>query len=335
MKPLKLDVVGCGAVTQQYHIPVIRSLQKNARLLVRGCFDLNINSAKQAARTLSAKDFGLLNDQTNFDGVDCALIATPPDSHVNLANIYLRSRKHVLIEKPIAISLSELNELITLGNANNVRVLSGHFRRFYPSVNISRLFILSGGLGRIHKVEVTEGNRWSWPASSSYAVKSRAGGVILDTGSHLLDMLIFVLGLDEPQNCRSFSLKSLIKKPKQEPSHHCSAIFVLNTEKHGEISVRIEISRLQPLACGLKIYGEHGILLIPTSFANKPLLCVGNKYFRLNGAITHPEPNGAMGCFMMEYEELLNAAQEVGYKSTLEATNFTLLTSILECLVNS
>jgi len=331
--PIRYDILGCGAVIQRYHVPVIQRLKREASITVRGCFDLNIHNARKVARLVGALEYGLPSDIGRFDNVDAAIIATPPDSHATLARAYLSAGKHVFIEKPFTVRSAEARDLVGMSKRNNVHVLVNHFRRFYPSVRLARKFVKYGGLGRIHRIEASEGTRWNWPVTSEYVVRSPYGGVVYDTGAHLIDMVLFILSLDDLPHHTRYHIQRIVKKPSDEPSHECFATVQVFDTIYGTIDIHISLSRIQPLAGIVKVHGEHGILLIPTSFAASPVLYIQRGHFTLGEPDIQPRPIDALGCFIISHREFLRRSQDAIHSSLLDGHRFLLLVSILESLV--
>src|SRR5882672_6423694 len=97
---MRLDIVGCGAALETIHIPLLRRLRETSELKVRGCFDLDLHRARRTAWLLGASKADTPGCIGELDSVDAAFIATPPESHADLASLYLSAGKHVLIEKP-------------------------------------------------------------------------------------------------------------------------------------------------------------------------------------------------------------------------------------------
>ena len=328
---IKMDIVGCGAVVQEYHVPILRLLKKRFHLSIRGCFDLNkINSAK-VAKLLSADTHGDPDDPFNIRAVNCALIATPPDSHARYTQMYIEQGRHVFVEKPFATSFDEAQSLVQLSKDFGVSISVGHLRRYFPSVKTARNFVASGGLGKITKIEASEGMRWEWPSRSQYFLESKFGGVIYDTGSHLLDMVLFILSLDNATNDISHKIISIKKKPNKEPSNQCSARIEIRT-LNDSIPIDLLISRTEPRANVIKIYGERAILLIPSSFSISPHLIFNNQLFLLNSTHTDHYPTSVLGCFVREFEDFFSSFNTGHSDNLINASNFLLLSSILESL---
>ena len=323
------DIVGCGSVVRRYHAPILRSLIRRQDIRVHGCYDLSEAAAKEMGSLLSAERTGTPENLGDLSRVDAVLIATPPESHVAFIERYLSEGKAVLVEKPFVGTRMEAERVVQISRARKTPVLVGHFRRYYPALNAARAFIREGGLGRVGRVEASEGGRWSWPTFSRYVIESPLGGVIHDTGSHLMDMVLYALDADSGSE-PPFEILDVTKIPDTEPSHDCRAEIRLGNTDSGVVELSFAVSRLEPLAGVIKIYGERGTLLIPTAFASAPLLVQGSETFALKRPEYAAGPNDAIGCFVLEHRELL--AAKPGMSSSLSAERFVTLTALLESL---
>jgi predicted dehydrogenase len=325
----RYDIVGCGSVVRTYHAPILRNLVGRHAVGIRGCYDLNREAARAMGARLGASHTGTPEDIGDLSAVDAVLIATPPESHAVLIERYLSAGKSVLVEKPFVGTLAEAETVVRLSRSVNAPVLVGHFRRLYPGQKTARAFLAGGGLGRIHRVEATEGGRWSWPTLSRYVIESPLGGVIYDTGSHLLDMVLHLLDADA--GGASFELLEVTKSPAVEPAHACRARMRLRDAAHA-VEVSFAVSRLEPLAGAVKVHGEAGTLIVPTSFSTAPLLVRGSQVFRLEQPDGGAVPTDAIGCFVEEHQEFLEMGPGVHEESPLSAARFVVLTAILESL---
>ncbi len=323
------DIVGCGSVVRRYHAPILRSLIRRRAIRVHGCYDLSPAAAKEMGSLLGAVRTGTPEHLGDLSGVDAVLIATPPESHLAFIERYVSEGKAVLVEKPFVGTRAEAERVVQLARVRKTPVLVGHFRRYYPALSGARTFIAEGGLGRVHRVEASEGGRWSWPTFSRYVIESPLGGVIHDTGSHLMDMVLYALDADSGADV-PFEIVNVAKIPETEPSHACRAEIRLGNANVGTVDLTFAVSRLEPLAGAIKIYGERGTLIIPTAFASAPFLVQGRTPFALKRPEYAVGPIDAIGCFVLEHRALL--AAEPGAASPLSAERFVTLTSILESL---
>src|SRR5205823_11900151 len=78
---VKLDIVGCGAVVEGVHVPLLRLLRRRFELEVVGCYDRNLEQARRTAAALGARRWGAEASPQEGDEVDGALVATPPAAH--------------------------------------------------------------------------------------------------------------------------------------------------------------------------------------------------------------------------------------------------------------
>ncbi len=222
----KILIVGCGAITQQHHIPALEKL---------GCKIYLSDLNPEVVLKQNAK-FPFSNDYKDFiDVIDGALIATNHSSHFFISETILKSGKHVLVEKPITINTIDCEKLITF-EKNNI-VGAGYFRRYIENFIILKNIIKEETFGKIKKIEINEGGVYSWPAMSNSFWKkdSAGGGVLIDTGSHSIDLLFFLL--NEEINLISYFDDSI---------DGIEANSEINLKTKSNISINVALSRTRP-----------------------------------------------------------------------------------------
>lgn len=182
--------IGCGAVVEQLYMPAIKKLRRKPAFLI----DPNLSRAELMARRFGAKVSA--NFEEVIDDFDAAIVSVPNYLHAPITIALLKAGKHVLVEKPMALTLKECRKMIETAEQSK-RILSvGLFRCFLRGAQWVKLFIDSGKLGEIKAFEFREGGVYSWPVTTdSFWKREKAGGgVLIDTGSHTLDQLIWWLG---------------------------------------------------------------------------------------------------------------------------------------------
>lgn len=329
---MRIDVVGCGAVTALYHAPVLRALSRSGEVTVRACFDIDLARARRIARQCGARIAAVPDDVTPTADVDAALIAAPPDMHAALATQYLQHGKAVLLEKPLATRAADAGAIVALAAEHGSRLLVGHIRRLYPAVQAARYFVAAGGLGEIHLIEASEGSRWDWPTQSDYVVTTAAGSVLMDSGSHLLDMTLFVLSLDAVEAGATVVVDNVQRSPETEPSHDFRADLHITSARKRAVRVRLGVSRIEPLAGAVKIHGDRGTLIVPTTFALRPVLIVGGQNVFLAPPHWNVLPIDFNGCLILEHREFISCVKNPSAPSLLDGERFVGLVSFLETL---
>jgi predicted dehydrogenase len=146
-KPTSFAVVGCGYWGSK-HVRVLSTLAGVHQVMVvepdsRG--RAAIHSAFPATRAFP-------DLQSALPHVDAVVIATPPQTHSELALMALRSGKHVLVEKPLTKSLAEAQVLVSEARRSNRVLMTGHTFVFNPAVKELRNRLVGGELGEVNYV---------------------------------------------------------------------------------------------------------------------------------------------------------------------------------------
>ncbi len=331
MPTTRYDIVGCGAVVEQRHAPVLNALRQATDLSIAGCYDRNPEAAGRLAATVEAERWGERSSPSEGDGVDAVLIATPPSSHAEIAADYIGAGKSVFLEKPITRTPEEARQLVEAAEQRPVRAAVNQFWRFSPSANIARRW-LHDKLDRIDSITASEGVRLEWSPSSNYLIEDPYGGVVHDFGTHVLDLVLYLLGFDQGDGGVSVEVHGVTKDPPQEPSHECRARLALSGPGTERIAVDLKVSRLQPLPRGVTVRGSFGVLFVPAECAPSPILFQGEDGFRLSSAENELEPADLGGCFLLAHQEFLDALHDRTTRTRIDAGRFLLLTEILESL---
>jgi predicted dehydrogenase len=180
--PVRVAAVGCG-----YWGPnVIRNLSEVPGFDLRWVCDANAGRLRPvAARYPSARATTRIDDIFEDRSVDAVYLATPVSTHYELARHALDLGKHVLIEKPLATTIEQAQDLAELANAGRLTLLVGHTFVFSPPVRKVKELIDSGMLGPIYYVETTRVNLGLFQKDVS---------VLWDLGPHDVSILIYWLG---------------------------------------------------------------------------------------------------------------------------------------------
>ncbi|MEU7839012.1 MULTISPECIES: Gfo/Idh/MocA family oxidoreductase [unclassified Nonomuraea] len=127
---IRLGVIGCGRISQAAHLPAIA---KAENVELTAVCDASVAVAEAMARRYSARAFSRLDDLLDA-GVDAVLIAIPDRFHAEVAQLALRAGKHVLIEKPIAGTIAEAEQVRDLAALTGLELQVASMKRFDPGV---------------------------------------------------------------------------------------------------------------------------------------------------------------------------------------------------------
>ncbi|MBP1222711.1 Gfo/Idh/MocA family protein [Flavobacterium sp. 1355] len=191
---IKWGIVGLGNIANQFATDLL--LLQDAELAAVASRDINkANEFAQKYNCIKAYDSydALFAD----DQVDIVYIATPHDSHAELSIKALEKGKHVLCEKPIALSYKDAIRMIETSRKNNKFFMEAFWTRFIPSVQDTLGKIQAGEIGDIKYINADfafyvnelEGNRMT--------DKNRGGGALFDIGVYPLFLTYIILGIPQ------------------------------------------------------------------------------------------------------------------------------------------
>ncbi len=185
-----IALVGCGGIAQTH----LEAINKVSRVNLKVIQDVNGATAETAAGKYSC------NHTTDFDAVlkdpsvDSLLICAPPVFHYDLLKKAIAAGKHVLCEKPFTITLKEAEEIKKLSAASGKLVMMASKFRFVQDVIEARKLVQSGVIGEIIMSEVIFCSIVDMTKRWNSNPKIAGGGVLIDNGSHAVDVIRYVIG---------------------------------------------------------------------------------------------------------------------------------------------
>lgn len=189
----RVAIIGCGAIAESFYLPALSRFPEVLRKLV--LVDSHEARAKKLASDIGTTNY-LCDYRQAIGQVDAAIVAVPPHLHSRIALDFLASGAHVLCEKPLAQSVDDAAEMVRQAGEYGVTLSVNNTRRLFPaSIKVKEL-LADGTIGNPTSVEYTEGKEFSWPTISGFYFNSGAStrGVLLDKGSHVLDLICWWLG---------------------------------------------------------------------------------------------------------------------------------------------
>jgi len=295
---MRIAIIGCGAVTARSHLPALKHFRD---IQVNSLVDLNETRAKELAAS-----FNVPHAATNYQPVinefDAAILALPHYLHASVGIELLLQGKHVLMEKPMALTASECDTLIDSSIQGKATLGIGLVRRYLYAHRLVRQFLLDEMLGEIQSFDIQEGAVYNWPVASDFFFKrdKAGGGVLMDTGAHVLDSLLWWLGDCEVESYEDDACGGV--------EADCHAVLRLRSGARGEIV----LSRLRNLRNTAIIHGSKGTLEV-SMLNNKISLCTTDGSLKLSGtAEKTAEQESAqttLDLFIAQFGEWLKAIQ--------------------------
>ena len=184
---LGLVVVGFGGMGHEH----VRKVAAVKELALQGTFDI-APARQELSASLGMKAYPSFQAVLDDPAVAVVLIATPNDSHKDLAVASLRAGKHVICEKPVALNVGELDEIIAVSKATGKLFMVHQNRRWDEDYLTVKTILDKGMLGKVFHIESrvlgSRGIPGDWRK-----VEKHGGGMMLDWGVHLLDRMVFLI----------------------------------------------------------------------------------------------------------------------------------------------
>ena len=187
---VKVGVIGAGIQAKAAHLPTFAKLSD---VEVVGIADVNEKPAKALA-----KKFGIQNIYTDYQDllesdVDLISICTPHKLHRQMAVDTANAGKHILIEKPMATSVKDADEILSAVDENKVKLGVVQNYRLFPAIQDAKNRIDSGRVGKIVSIHGYGHVFQSFGSRSTPWILEEGGaGIIEDFGSHLIDIILYL-----------------------------------------------------------------------------------------------------------------------------------------------
>ncbi len=188
----RFAIVGCGLIGRKR----LASLAPGQ--LAVAC-DLDLARAESLARGAPADGVRVttsVEDAVNDPAVDAVIVATLNGSLAEITGHAVRAGKHVIVEKPAAISLAEVDAAIAAARETGALVRVGYNHRFHPALLKARELVDAGAVGPLMFIRARygHGGRVGYDREWRADAKLSGGGELIDQGVHLIDLAGWFLG---------------------------------------------------------------------------------------------------------------------------------------------
>ncbi|HKB40212.1 MAG TPA: Gfo/Idh/MocA family oxidoreductase [Gemmataceae bacterium] len=251
-EPLRCALVGAGRIAQSY----AHALAGCHELRPVAVVDVNAEAARAVARLLGCSACASAEELiATRPGLEAVIVCTPPSTHRNLCGLFVRQGWHVLCEKPFSLDVRSARTMLAAARKAGVLLTMASKFRYVADVIEARILVRSGLLGEVVLFEnvfasrVDMSRRWNADPAVS------GGGVLIDNGTHSVDLLRFFLGpLAEVQAVEG-------KRVQQLAVEDTVRIFVRSAQGVlGSIDLSWSINKEQDAY--LTIHGSQGTLSV-------------------------------------------------------------------------
>lgn len=193
MAPVRIGIIGAGAVSDYHHVPGIR-LDPRAELVA-------VCDPNEALLEKRRQDWGIDKVTTSYEelaadpDVDAVIIATPNDTHRPIALACIAGGKHLMCEKPLGLNWAESAEMYRAAREKGVKHMTAFTYRFAPSMRYLRHLLTTGQLGEPRHFRSQRFLDWPETSWGWRQYKARAGaGDLFDMTIHRIDFAMDLMG---------------------------------------------------------------------------------------------------------------------------------------------
>lgn len=188
----RIGLIGCGQVAVNRHLPILKSLKN---VTVKALSDIDKNALRNAAGRFNIKDtytdyYPLLDR----DDIDIVGVLVPLEQHARIGVDVLKSRKHLLLEKPMCRTLEEAASLREAAEEAGVKVMMGLNKRWHRLILRAREVVASGELGKVRMINFVYSSGQDFNQVPEWRKRrSSGGGNLIENGVHCYDLWRFLL----------------------------------------------------------------------------------------------------------------------------------------------
>jgi len=189
-RKLKIGIIGTGRIVLTSHLPILNRMSEVEIIAIS---DVREESLKKASKILGniCRTFIDYHDVLKIPEIHAVIIATPAYTHKEITLAAFQAGKHVFCEKPLALDLKEVNEILRIQQSSGKLLQVGYVCRYSPLFRKMREIISEGTIGKIHMMWV---NKFRAALCSQWTYNPKlSGGAIVEENCHQTDIFNWML----------------------------------------------------------------------------------------------------------------------------------------------
>jgi phthalate 4,5-cis-dihydrodiol dehydrogenase len=188
---LRIGIQGLGIAGAS----MIPAILKHPNVELAAAATRNEKRLKKFAQDYQAETFQSIKELCQSRNVDAVYIATPTELHTEHVLIAAEHKKHIIVEKPLSVTLEEADTMIDAAERNGVQLIVGHSHSFEPPIQKMRRIVNSGELGQVKMINNWYFNDWIYRPRTPEELRTElGGGVTFRQGAHQFDIIRLIGG---------------------------------------------------------------------------------------------------------------------------------------------
>lgn len=191
MAVLRFGVIGLGRAS----VGMIPALAQHPRTKLVAAADIRPEPLKKFAQEFGAETYARAEELCKSPHVDAVYISSPHQYHAEHAIAAAQQGKHIIVEKPMALTLEECDRMVGAAERHGVKLIVGHTASYNPAVKQMRRLVAGGELGRLGLINVSAYTNFLYRVRRQEELDtSQGGGIIFNQVPHQVDSVRLVGG---------------------------------------------------------------------------------------------------------------------------------------------
>lgn len=312
MKNVTVGIIGCGNISSTY----MKNIPKFDNLTLKACADLDIKKAREQAKKFGIPEVYMVEEMLADEEIDLIINLTIPKAHAEVSLQALAANKHVYIEKPLAVTRTEGQEILAFASEKNLLVGGAPDTFLGAGIQTVIDLIERGEIGKpigASAFMIGRGHE-HWHPDPAFYYKE-GGGPMFDMGPYYLTALIAMLGPIEEISgsvTMSYPERTILSEPKfgekitVETPTHLSGTIDFASGAIGIITTSFDAfggTSLPPI----EIYGSEGTIIVPdpNTFGGPVKLRKKDAADFIEVPLIHPHDEDSRGLGVMDMAEAI------------------------------
>ena len=204
MQKVKIGIIGLGSIAQLVHLPNLLKLENAELTAVAEVKKNRLNTI--ADKFNVAERYSDYNEMLEKSDIEAVIIATPTNTHKDIAIDCINAGKDVLVEKPLARTFAEAKAVVEAARKSKRKLMVGMNFRYRPDTMLLRSIVSSGEIGEPFYAKCGWVRRQSSEEKWFTKKEEAGGGVIIDLGIHLLDLALWLMNYPDVNSvsCKNY-----------------------------------------------------------------------------------------------------------------------------------
>lgn len=250
-KKLKWAVAGCGKFSESIFIPTLLQLKRS---VLKSIYSSDLSRAKEIANKFNVLSYLDNYQQFLLQDFDILYIGSANNDHHWQVIEAAKAGKHILCEKPLALTAKQAKEMVEVCKENNVFLSVNYVHRFHPLCVKAKEIIDNSMIGSIVSISTSFNIDYEPNDNFRFDIQQSGGGAFRDLGTHMIDLLRYFGG--EIKDIKGF-IDNVVYK--SEVDDFASAVVKFEKGGYGFINVSYNSKHAFNR---IEIIGSHGSLSI-------------------------------------------------------------------------